>query len=274
MITFTLDLEDHRSNNKYEKRYPDITRRVLAVLEKNSSKGTFFVVGTVAKEEPGLIKDIVKEGHEIAFHSYSHTQLQHENPKKFKQETESGKHFLEDLTGQEIIGYRAPVFSLTNQTVWVLEILNELGFVYSSSVLPASNPLNGFPDTPKTPFYWPNGLLEIPVPVAQIGPFTIPYLGGVYLRYLPIALIKKLVNINQEQHLWTYCHPYDFDPNEPFFRIKGASLLTSLILWFNRGKTEEKISFLLSLSEKYSQTLTFSAQHKAGIFKDAPIFKA
>ena len=85
-----------------------------------------------------------------------------------------GKHFLEDLTGQEIIGYRAPVFSLTNQTIWTLDILNELGFVYSSSVLPASNPLNGFPNTPKTPFYWANGLLEIPVPVAQIGPFTIP----------------------------------------------------------------------------------------------------
>lgn len=272
MITFTLDLEDHRSNYKDEKRYPDITRQILSLLDENSTKGTFFVVGNIAKEEPVLIKDIVNRGHELAFHSLKHKELQNENPAKFRQETITGKKLLEDVSGQEVIGYRAPVFSLTKHTMWALDILYDVGFIYSSSVLPAFNPLNGFSGAPKKPFYWPNGLLEIPVPVINAGPVTIPYLGGVYLRYLPMIVIKRLINMHQEQHLWMYCHPYDFDPNESFFRIKDASLLTSLILWFNRGSMKKKISCLLALNEYKSRNMTFSTQVKAGLFKNSSRF--
>lgn len=273
MITFTLDLEDHRSSIKYEKRYPEIIHQILRLLDQNSVKGTFFTVGEIAKNDPQLIKEISNNGHEIAFHSYDHKQLQFENADNFKCETALGKQLLEDITGVKVIGYRAPVFSLSKQTLWALDILHELDFKYSSSVLPASNPLNGFSSAPRTPFFWPNGLLEIPVPVAKLGSVTIPYLGGVYLRYLPSSIIKRLVEKNLEQHLWTYCHPYDFDSNEPFFRIKGASLLTSLILWFNRSNTENKILYLLSLYEKEGQAMTFSEQYKNNTFNDAPKFE-
>jgi len=269
MITFTLDLEDHRPNDKYKKRYPEITRQVLSLLDENSVKGTFFVVGAIANDTPDLIKEIANKGHELAFHSYAHQQLQDETPERFKQETALGKKILEDISGQEVIGYRAPVFSLTKNTMWALDTLSELGFKYSSSVLPASNPLNGFPDVPKNPFYWPNDLLEIPVPVANIGPVSIPYLGGVYLRYLPKSLIKKIIELSNGKNLWTYCHPYDFDSDEPFFKIKGAGLLTSLILWFNRSNTQDKISFLLSLNRENNPAMTFSAQYAAGVFKNA-----
>lgn len=273
MITFTLDLEDHRSDLKYEKRYPKITREVLELLERHSIKGTFFTVSTIVKDEPDLIKEIANAGHELAFHSYSHKQLQYENQEQFLKETKIGKQELEDISGVEVIGYRAPVFSLKKQTLWTLDILKELGFKYSSSVLPATNPLNGFSEAPKSPYYWSNGLLEIPVPVSKIGPFLIPYLGGVYLRYIPKKLLKKLIKRNKEQKLWTYCHPYDFDPNEPFFKIEGANLLTSLILWFNRRNTKEKILFLLSMSDDDNNQLTFSEQFHNGHFENVQIFK-
>lgn len=273
MITFTLDLEDHRSNTRYEKRYPKIIRRVLELLNQNSTKGTFFVVGTIVKNDPELIREIADQGHELAFHSYSHKQLQLETQDKFLQETKIGKQELEDVSGQNVIGYRAPVFSLTRKTLWCLDILRDLGFEYSSSVLPAKNPLNGFPDAPEVPFHWSNGLLEIPVPVSKIGPIIVPYLGGVYLRYLPKFMIKYLIELNQDKTLWTYCHPYDFDENEPFFKIKGAGFLTSLILWFNRSKTENKIEYLLSLNKDVEKKMTFSEKINAGFFEKASKFK-
>lgn len=273
MITFTLDLEDHRSSDKFEKRYPFIVREILEILEQNSVKGTFFTVGLVARSDSELIKEISSQGHELAFHSFRHKQLHDENRKQLLEETSTGKKELEDISGQEVIGYRAPVFSLTRNTLWVLDILQEVGFKYSSSVLPAKNPLNGFEPAPKTPFYWPNGLLEIPVPVAKIGPLVMPFLGGVYLRYLPKPVLKYLISNNNSESLWTYCHPYDFDSSEPFFTIEGASILTSLILWFNRSNTREKIEFLLSLSKAESKAMTFAEQYNNKVFEGYPVFE-
>jgi polysaccharide deacetylase family protein (PEP-CTERM system associated) len=272
MITFTLDLEDHRPTEQFEKRYPEIIENILFFLSENNIKGTFFTVGEVAKNDPELIKNIINENHELAFHSYSHKQLQYEKPDVFKKETLNGKKMLEDISGQEVIGYRAPVFSLKRNTLWTLDILNELGFKYSSSVLPAPNPLNGFPEAPRSCFYWPNGLLEIPVPVIALGPVTIPYLGGIYLRYLPIQLIKYFVNKNNQQALWTYCHPYDFDPDEPYFKIKGASTITSIILWFNRRNTKNKLKSLLSFGDESELNRTFSEQFRNGDFRHSPVF--
>ena len=273
MITFTLDLEDHRSDHRYEKRYPDIVRQLLVLLEQHQARGTFFVVGKVTENDPELIKEIANQGHELAFHSYDHRQLHLDNFEQFKQETDKGKKLLEDLSGQAVIGYRAPVFSLTKNTLWALDSLKESGFLYSSSVLPAANPLNGIESAPTTPFHWPNGLLEIPVPVMKFGPVNLPYLGGVYLRYLPAFFLMYLINKNQKTGLWTYCHPYDFDPDELFFMIKGASFLTSLILWFNRKNTKKKISLLLSHNLTIGEAMTFSEQFHKGLFNTAPVFE-
>ena len=155
MITFTFDLEDHRSDLKYEKRYPQITRNVLEFLRQSEIRGTFFVVGEVAEDEPELLRDIAAEGHELAFHSQEHLPLHKETPGNFRQQTADGKKLLEDTTGMEIKGYRAPVFSMSKDTLWCLDELRQLGFTYSSSVLPASNPLFGMPRAPREPFYWP-----------------------------------------------------------------------------------------------------------------------
>ncbi len=272
MITFTLDLEDHRKNNNDKKRYPKITHEILSLLESLEIKGTFFVVGKIVKESPELIKAIADNGHELAFHSYAHKQLQYETCEGFKEETSYGKSLLEDVTGQEVIGFRAPVFSLIETTLWVTDVLKELGFLYSSSVMPAKNPLNGFCNAPDIPFVWPNGLIEIPVPVSKLGPITIPYLGGVYLRYLPRFLVKQMIEKSGSKHLWTYCHPYDFDHTEPFTRIEGASLLTSVILWFNRKHMQQKLEYLLTLKKGSNEPLTFSEQFYQGWFDQVPEF--
>ena len=106
-------------------------------------------------------------------------------------------------------------------------MLGEVGFTYSSSVLPARNPLFGDPSLPATPFRWPNGLVELPCPVVRVGGVGLPYLGGVYLRALPepASSRRPAAASGTGQVLWIYCHPYDFDPGEPFWVVPEAGRL-------------------------------------------------
>jgi len=246
-ITFSLDLEDHRADRSGPRRYPENTRKVLEFLGERGVRGTFFVVGEVAEAEPKLVQEISDHGHEIAFHSHSHRPLTKSNDRQFREDAEKGKTLLEDLVGRKVAGYRAPVFSLTPESRWAVEALWDLGFAYSSSVLGAANPLHGFPGAPATPFRWPNGLLEIPVPLGAIGPIRLPYLGGLYLRYLPRPLVRHLrAKAPQDQCAWTYCHPYDFDADEPFGRIEGAPLWASILLWLNRRGSFDKLEAIMA----------------------------
>ncbi|WP_226986142.1 polysaccharide deacetylase family protein [Ramlibacter tataouinensis] len=251
---FTLDLEDHVGRYDTSSRYPSISRQVLQTLAQNGIVGTVFVVGKIAKAEPALLREISDLGHELACHSLDHTPLDKQAPAAFREDTARAKHLIENCIGKAVVGFRAPVFSLTKSTLWAVDVLAELGFQYSSSVMPTHNPLYGFPQAPTKPFLWKNGLVEIPCPVGKLGPITLPYLGGFYLRYLPQILVRSLITqADPESCLWTYCHPYDFDTAEPFNRIQGAPLWTSILLWFNRRDTLPKI--LAVVRENSSSTL-------------------
>lgn len=267
-MVFTLDLEEHRPDDSFEKRYPEITYRVLEFLEQREIEATVFVLGRIVREEPHLIQEISGCGHEIAFHSVDHVHLTEEQPARFRQQTDDYKKIIEDLIGKPVVGYRAPAFSLTRETSWAIDILGELGFIYSSSVMPAKHPIYGFPGAPMRPFRWPNGLLELPAPLARLGPVTIPFLGGFYLRYLPKRVIQNLLNKgSSDQCYWAYSHPYDFDPRERFYRIDGTSLLISTLLWLNRSRTFEKLDAIFPSTRRGERS--FASLISTGEFADA-----
>lgn len=268
-VTFSLDLEDHRFDRSGPRRYDSVTRRLADFLDEIGVRGTIFVVGEIAREEPALIRDLAERGHEIAFHSYYHRPLVNETVHQFRTESAAGKSELEDLIGKPVTGFRAPVFSLTRASLWAVDVLHELGFAYSSSVLPAPHPLYGLPDAPSEPFRWPNDLLELPVPLAKFGPWSLPYLGGIYLRYLPRGVIARLrKRAPDRQTLWTYCHPYDFDPEEPYGPIRDAPLWASILLWLNRGNSLAKLEAVLS----GSVAPPFAEQIAVGAFADVRRF--
>lgn len=243
---FTFDLEDSSGQYRTEGRFIRNTHRYLDFLDSIRVVGTFFVVGKAATTAPELVRQIAARGHEIASHSLDHTQLQYQSPAQFRAAEREAKDILEQLSGQAVQGFRAPVFSLTRQTTWALDVLKELDYRYSSSTIPCGNPLNGFPGIPREPFAWPNGIVEFPCPIYNMGPVAIPYLGGIYLRYFPSWLIERLMRRRQSDVLWTYLHPYDIDAEEPFFRMPGTSTLVSLLLWMKRGRTLEKLSGILT----------------------------
>ncbi|MEQ8603237.1 MAG: polysaccharide deacetylase family protein [Marivibrio sp.] len=221
------------------------TRALLDLFDEIGARASIFIVGEIARAAPDLIREVVARGHEPACHSLNHRPLDRETPERFRRETADAKAAIEDAAGVAVTGYRAPVFSLTRKTLWAPAALSDLGFTYSSSVLPAPSPLYGFPEAPATPFRWPEGLLELPTPVMRIGRSPTPFLGGFYLRYLPAALVRRgIAGQPAETCLWSYIHPYDIDAAEPFGAIAGAPLWVSLLLWANRSGARRKIERL------------------------------
>ena len=246
-VTFTFDVEPHQPDPRDDRSYPEVTRRVLAWLAARDIRGTVFVVGTAAADHPGLVTESVAHGHEVGLHSWDHTPLTELSPARFRDETRRGKDLLEDLVGEPVIGYRAPTFSLVRETVWATDILADLGFTYSSSVLPARSPLHGFPGLPREPFTWPSGLIELPCPIARLGPLAAPYMGGVYLRVLPWSLVNLTWRVDGGGPApLTYCHPYDFDTEEPFWVVPGTGRLGSRLLWIGRGTMFDKLARLFA----------------------------
>jgi len=245
-VTFTLDLEDHRPSEHAEERYPALTRNVLAFLDAREARGTFFVVGETAEAHPELVREIAGRGHEIGLHGWRHQPLTELTPDAFRTDAMRGKTLLEELTGAPVLGFRAPTFSLVPESRWAIDVLRDVGFTYSSSVLPARSPLFGDPDLPAAPFRWPNGLVELPCPVVRAGGLGLPYLGGVYLRAIPgSASAAARRSVGRDQLLWIYCHPYDFDPDEEFWVVPDAGRLGSRLLWYNRRRTFAKIEAML-----------------------------
>ena len=148
-LLFSLDLEDHTERYAtHGARYQEITLELLDVLDMLGLRGTAFVVGRVVLTAPWLVRAVAARGHEIACHGLEHRTLAHETPAGFLDGTREAKTALEDVAGTPVLGYRAPMFSLTPRSAWVVPMLAHLGFTYSSSVIPAAHPLHGFRGAP------------------------------------------------------------------------------------------------------------------------------
>lgn len=245
-ITFTFDLEDSRAGTGRPERFTAITHRLLGELAAHEVLGTFFVVGTLADAHPQLIRAISDAGHEVALHGWEHIPLDQRAPQDLADDLARGKARIEEITGAPVVGFRAPIFSLVPATRHAVDLLTEAGFTYSSSVLPARNPLYGWPGAPRAPFRWNEQLVELPCPVGRVGPAELPYLGGIYLRYLPTPLLGRLAaGTAPAVAPWTYTHPYDYDPDEPFAVMPGTSWMTSVLLHFRRRRTMDRVVRLL-----------------------------
>ena len=235
-VTLTFDIEDHRPSPSWEARYPALSRDLLGYLDERNIRATFFVVGEVAANAPELVAEIAAAGHELGLHSYRHWATFSYDPESFRREIGAGRALLEDLAGAPVTAYRAPAGTIMPRTYWATEVLAELGFTYSASVLPAQSYVVGFPGVPTTPFRWPSGLIEAPCPCVTLGPVGMPFLGGTFLRVLPMPLIRALqARLEPEAVPWSYLHPYDTDVLEPFWVVSDVSWWGSLLLWTNRG---------------------------------------
>lgn len=228
---FTIDLEDWycsfpggdvvpRSEWKTAASRAHVgVRLLLEVLRRYHTKATFFVLGCVAERDPDLVREVAAQGHEIASHGFSHHHLEILGPDGFREDLDRSLALLESITGTSIRGYRAPMFSVTKRTVhWATEILSERRIEYDSSVFPMSlHPSYGIADAAMTPFHHSNGLLELPISVAEIAGVRVPASGGAYFRHLPYAVTAALARrCNRAARPFVfYVHPWELDTDQP-----------------------------------------------------------
>lgn len=195
---FSVDLEDVRqgvpNGDIYKERVTINTKKYLEWLRLNNFKCTFFTTGQIAKDFPYLIEEIVNEGHEIACHTTSHIPLDKQTPKSFKLDLIENVQLLKNAGAKDIFGFRAPILSLSlvKKTKWAYDVLEDLEFRYSSSVLPAKNPLYGWEEFGTSMKMVNNNILEIPISIGSIGNFSFPISGGIYFRVIPFVISVAL----------------------------------------------------------------------------------
>lgn len=237
-----LRKEDHAKNDVAE---------ALNLLEERGVEATFFVVGELAEKNPELISRIKKNGHEIAFHAYYHEPLWNKTAEAFKQEIIK----FSNVVGEPCKGFRAPSFSLSNKTKWVLDSLDEAGFRYDSSIFPARSPLYGVPGAPMKP-YKPSRidvsvedndarLWEFPLHVYSSRILRFPMAGGFYLRFFPLKLIMMSIKKSNkdERPAVVYFHTWELTPEIPRLKLGHYR---SFVTYHNLEKTASRLEKMLS----------------------------
>lgn len=231
----------------YPGRIEQNMNRVFEMFGEAGAKATFFTLGWIARKYPELIRKMVSEGHEIASHGFHHERVSAQSPDQFRKDVSRTKKTLEDISGQEVLGYRAPSFSIDTNTLWAHDVLQEEGYCYSSSIYPIVHDHYGMALAPRVPFrFKKNGILEIPLTTARIFDRNWPAAGGGYFRLLPLWYSSwALRRVNQRENIPAvfYFHPWEIDPDQP--RVRGISAITRFRHYVNLSRFESRLEKLL-----------------------------
>jgi polysaccharide deacetylase family protein (PEP-CTERM system associated) len=255
----SIDVEDYYHVANFEGRierrdwggYPcrvvANTRRLLKLLDKRQVRGTFFVLGWVGWRFPGLVREIVRAGHEVGCHSYWHRLVYEQTPEEFRQDLRMARDVLEDAGGEPVTAYRAPCYSITRDSLWALDILKDEGFLYDSSIFPTRHPRYGIPNARPFPHRLDRAgdpLWEFPPSVVRFLRMNMPVAGGGYFRLYPVqwtAFCFRQINRSGQPFVFNI-HPWEIDPDQPRLARFGLSAFRH---YLNLDSTEEKLDWLL-----------------------------
>jgi polysaccharide deacetylase family protein (PEP-CTERM system associated) len=257
----TIDVEDyfHVSNfvrtvapaswASRESRVEANTDRLLGIFADAGVTATFFVLGWVAERAPRLVRRIADAGHEVASHGYAHRLIFDQSPDEFRADVRRGKALIEDASGARVLGYRAPSFSVTERSLWALDVLVEEGHVYDSSVYPIHHDRYGIPSAPRHAHVMQRrggALIEVPGSTVRLGSVNLPIGGGGYFRLLPYAWTRwgiSRVNAVERRPAIFYLHPWEIDPDQP--RLP-AGAMARFRHYHNLHRTEARLRRLLA----------------------------
>lgn len=222
------------------------TNALLEILDEVQTKATFFFVGRLARDIPSLIKTVAQANHEIACHSYAHLRVFGIDKDEFKQKLAMAKNRLEDISGQRVYGFRAPDFSITESSMWALDVLEETGFVYDSSIYPFGlHDVYGIKDADPSVHTLPNGLIEFPLSTIELLGKRIPFGGGGYFRLYPLWLTKHFITALNKQGIpcMSYIHPYEVGSVIP--RISELSTYRKFRHYYHCKNGDRRVKKLL-----------------------------
>jgi polysaccharide deacetylase family protein (PEP-CTERM system associated) len=257
---FTIDVEDWfhilevagtpdlKAWDSLESRVEKNLRSLLDLLGSFNIKATCFTLGWVADRFPKLLRDAADAGHEIASHGYSHQVVTALSRSEFREDIRSAKAAIEYATGRPVFGYRAPGFSITQRTPWAFDEVIAAGYIFDSSIFPASHGHGGIPEASRRPYIHRTSLgslVEFPISVADtlLGPRC--FFGGGYLRASPLWLIQAMarrVHTDGRGVVW-YIHPREIDPDHPRLSMPVKRRLKS---YMNLQSTAQKLKAILA----------------------------
>lgn len=262
----TVDVEDavnqamrnffHRDMEPTGRVY-DNTKRLLDLFTESGILCTFFILGEVARSFPQLIREIAHRGHELGIHGYSHRRYHSLSKQELHEEIYRAKASVEDITGEEVIGHRAPEFSISRKNIWVLDLLLDLGIKYDSSIYPVKTARYGWADfNPSIDWLEIESgrkIIEAPLSVVKFGGKTLPVSGGGTFRVFPYGFTRSAIRrIGEDQSYIFYMHPYEIDipPFQEFYMdaVRNTSVRNKLKLrmyWFNRQSVYPKLGKLI-----------------------------
>jgi polysaccharide deacetylase family protein (PEP-CTERM system associated) len=255
----TVDVEDYFQVSAFERfigrdewdtrecRVEANVDRILKLFDRHGVKATFFTLGWVAQRYPEMVRRMVAQGHELASHGWSHVRVTQQNPDEFRQDVVRTKAFLEDVSGQEIMGYRAASYSIGATNLWALGVLQDTGHRYSSSIYPIKHDLYGMPEAPRFAFQPLGGdFYEFPVTTVRMGGRNLPCGGGGWFRLVPYAgmrwAMRRVNRVDKESAIF-YFHPWEIDPGQP--RQDGLDAKTRFRHYLNLERMQPRLDRLL-----------------------------
>lgn len=198
--------------------------QILDWLDRRGVKATFFTLGAVAEALPQVIRRVAEAGHEVGSHSQQHIRLYNLDATGARQAIERSKRTLEDVTSQPVYGFRAPDFSITRETLGLLDTVQAAGYTYDSSIFPISfHDVYGVAGAGREIHRLPNGLVEFPPATVKVVGRVVPVLGGGYFRLMPLWMSRLAMAAYERKGrpVMTYTHPYELGARRP--RLVGIS---------------------------------------------------
>lgn len=267
---FTIDLEDISHDILY-----NITGdKLISVREKSiiksyekikflisdffpNKKITFFTTAILAKKFPDILKQISKDGHEIACQHYFHDKIFLKNRSDFSSELDLSIEAIEKACGQRPLGYRAPMFSINKKEYfWAYHEIFQR-FQYDSSFIISNKNNKNIEDAKlilkknlKSEFYiyekkYFFNLIKVKA-------------GGSFFRLFTKEIIKNTMEDAYKNNYIPiiYLHPYDLLCNKEFWLklsdFNNCSFSKKFLYWIRQNQwhsignktVEKKLKYL------------------------------
>jgi peptidoglycan-N-acetylglucosamine deacetylase len=265
----SVDLEDYYCDfpfstwHKYESRIVGPTKNLLDLFEKYNIRATFFTVGYIAERHPELIEEVKSKGHEISSHGYTHTDIRKMDRETFEADLVKSLEVLRKISGDQVLGFRAPFFSINKQNFWVFDVMKKY-LRYDSSLFPV-RPHYGLPEASRYIYRMSykdplkedrcSSFIELPLATLRLpGIGNLPVAGGFHMRVLPFQLLRIAIrkfNKSGSPGVF-YIHPGELDPAFPptqgpwyyHWGTKGAAKkFISMIKEFRFASAREVLAF-------------------------------
>lgn len=241
-LSYESSETDIRRWNYHDSRIELSLRKILDLLAEHKARGTFYIMGWVAERHPDVVRSIATEGHELGYHSYYHHTPAKQGPDAFEEDLSRGLGLLKQILGIGVELYRAPRFSLCENTAWTIPILLKYGIRISSST--KSLRKAGDKKIPQTPFYFEfegKRILELPLNQASTLGIHWVFTGSGYFRILPLRIISQLYK--KHDYNMAYFHPRDFDTEVP--ALKELPFYRNIMSRLGNRTTIPKLSYML-----------------------------